>query len=241
MLEPYWHTLAVAVVKDLQKRPQICQSLCDLLGIGVPDLLRMTQFFTIPFLVLMKRRDTLQRIADANGASHDILSICSEKDQLAAILACLLLQPSSEPERMITSLLSEASSGFENIDLQEIFKSDPTRIAFELLKASGESDEDSKARARHGLHVLAEKIQRKGNKKYSAVALFFEESSLGIVQLLSEVIGQTKGPQPAWERRRCIGAIQEMAAIAKSHLCNALPQVRAKWCLAGEQSVNSGR
>ena len=185
----------------------------------------MTQFFTIPFLVSTRKRDILQRIADANGSQHDILTICSEKDQLAAILTCLLLQPSPEPENMILSLLSDASPGFDNIDLQEIFKSDPTRIAFELLKAAGEHDGDGKVRARRAVRVLAEKIQRKNSKKYDAVSVLFEESALGIIQLLSEVIAQTEGPQQLGERKRCIGAIQEMALVARSHLCNALPQV----------------
>ena len=185
----------------------------------------MTQYHTIPFLVLTKRRDLLQRIADANGPSHNIVSICLEKEQLAAILTCLLLQPSPEPGKMIIALLSEASPGFGNIDLQEVLKSDPTRIVCELLKAAGEPDEDIKQRARQGIHVLAERIQRKGSKKYGAVAIFFEESALGIIQLLSEVISQTKGPQQLRERKRCISAMQEMATIAKSHLCNALPQV----------------
>lgn len=185
----------------------------------------MTQFFTIPFLVLTKRKEILQRIAAANGPEHNIVSICSEKEQLAAILTRLLLQPSPEPEKMIVTLLSEISPGFGNIDLHEILKSDPTQIAAGLLKAAGESDEHTKDRARLGINVLADRIQRKSSKKYSAVAIFFEESALGIVQLLSEIISQTKGAQADWERRRCIGAIQEMAVIGGSHLCNALPQV----------------
>ena len=237
ILEPYWPTLAITVVRDLQKRPQICQLLSDLLGIGVKDFLRMTQYYTIPFLVLTKRRDILQRIADANGPPHSIVSMCLEKGQLAAILACVLLQPSPEPEKKIISLLSDASSGFENLDVQEIFKSDPTRIVVELLKAAGESDEDGKNRARQGISFLAERIQRKSSKRYGAVAILFEDGALGIVQLLSEIIGQTKCSQQLWERKRCIGAIQEMALIARSSLCNALPQVSFLGCLDFHQII----
>ena len=225
LFEPYWRTLAVAIVVDLSKRPQICQQVCDLLGIAVQRFLVMTQSYTIPFLILTKRRDILQRIAAANGPDDSIMSICLEEEQLAAILASLLLNTSSEPDATIASLLSEASPEFRDIDIQEIFRSDPTRIAFELLKAAGGSNEGIQLRARQGISVLAERVQRKGSKKQDAVAVFFEESALGIVQLLSEIISQTKGPQPISDRKGCIGALQQMAIIAKSHLCNALPQV----------------
>lgn len=225
LFEPYWPTIAILIVKDLQRRPQICQSVCDLLGMGVQDFLRLTQFHTIPYLILTRSRDILQRIANANGGNKDLVSICSESSQLAAILARLLLHLSPDPENMIMSLLSEVSPEFSKIGPQDIFRSDPTRIAFELLKVAAESEENTKLKAHQGITTLAERIERKSSKKYSAVALFFEESALGIIQLLSEIIGQTKGPRPSWERRRCIGAIQEMAVLAKSHLCNALPQV----------------
>ena len=48
---------------------------------------------------------------------------------------------------------------------------------------------------------------------------------LGILALLSETMNDTKGPQPVMEKKRCLGAIREMIRVAKSHVCNGLPQV----------------
>ena len=231
LLEPYWRTIAVSIVKDMHKRPQVAQSTSDLLGVSVTNFLRITQFYTIPYLVLTKRKDVLQRIADSNGPNHSIVSLCMEREQLAAILACLLLQPAQDPEHLVISLLSEASPDFAKSSLTEIFKADPTQLAYELLKAASEPNEDIKARAHSAIQLLAEKTHRrhsssKGHpKKHAMVGIFFEECALGVMQLLSDVVSQHRMNQSVSERKRCIGAIQEMAILAKSHLCNALPQV----------------
>ena len=225
LFAPYWPSLAVVIVKNLQRRPQICQFICDLLGLGVHDFLRLTQFHTIPYLVLTKEHDILQRIALSNHGNTDLVSICSESAQLAAILARLLLHLSPDPENTIVSLLSEVSPEFAKISPLDIFRSDPTRIAFELLKVAADSEENLRAKAHQAIITLVKKIQRKSSKSHMAVILFFEESALGILQLLSEVISQSKEPRPDWERRLCVRAVREMAILARGHLCNALPQV----------------
>lgn len=225
LFEPYWRTLAITIIKDLQSRPQICQTVCDLLGISISNFLKLTQFHTIPYLILQKQHEILRRIAEANGTDFGLLEICSNSEQLATILANILLQPSQDTEVMISSLLSQVSNGFTNIDPRELLRSDPTRIAFELLQVASGLDPEDKARARHGLGVLAENTQRKPSKKYSAIDMFFQENSLGIMQFLSAVVSQIKGPYSISDRRRCVGAIEEMALVAGHHLLNALPQV----------------
>lgn len=147
LFEPYWRTIAVTVVKDLQSRPQIAQRVCELLGLirGVPDLLALTKSHTIPYLVLTKKRDILQRIADTDDGNHSIKSICGAADHLASIIACLLMQPSPDPEAMIRSLLCEASPDFADFHLMEIVKAYPTLITFELLKFAGEGDDTKTA------------------------------------------------------------------------------------------------
>ena len=225
LFEPFWRTLAITIVKNLYSRPQICQTICDLLGISISSFLKLTQFHTIPYLILQSEYEILRRITEANGTNVDLLDICSNSEQLAIILANILLQPSQDPEAMIGSLLSQISKGFVGIDPKELLRSDPTRIAFELLQVASGPDSEDKARARRGLEVLAENTQRKPSKKYSAIDMFFQENSLGIMQFLSAVVSQIKGPYSISDRRRCVGAIEEMAVIAGHHLLNALPQV----------------
>jgi len=43
--------------------------------------------------------------------------------------------------------------------------------------------------------------------------------------LLSDIIGEKNGLQSLSEKKRSIGAIRELIKLAKSHVCNALPQV----------------
>lgn len=130
----------MTIIKDLQSRPQIAKRVSDLLAIDVSQLLRMTQYHTIPFLILTKRRDILQRIADISE-QKSIKAICMEPVQLAAILSSLLLQYSTNVESMISLALIEVSTEFKDFDLIEAANSNPMLIAFELLKAAGEMEE----------------------------------------------------------------------------------------------------
>ena len=59
------------------------------------------------------------------------------------------------------------------------------------------------------------------------IGTFFEIFVLGIMASFSEVLNETKGPQPTSEKKRCLGAIRAMIDLAESHICNGLPQVRA--------------
>lgn len=55
---------------------------------------------------------------------------------------------------------------------------------------------------------------------------FFENHVLGIMAHLSDTINECKGPQIMADKIRCLRAIQEMMKVARSHVNNALPQVR---------------
>ena len=230
LFQPYWRTVAIAAVKDLNKRPQICQQLGDLLGMSVPGFLKHTQFYTIPYLIVTRSQDSLQRIAEANGPESTIAAICLEPSQLATTLAYIMVQPSLDQKSTILTLLSAASPDFARADISEFFRAEPLGIAFELLKIAGDHEDSSRRRAREALKFLAENTPRRSNpprgssKKPNVIGWFFEEGALGIMQQLSDGISEAKGPQPLSDRLLCVGAIQEMISLAKSHLCNALPQ-----------------
>ena len=67
---------------------------------------------------------------------------------------------------------------------------------------------------------------RSSGRKTEVLGPFFETHVLGIMAYLSDTINDGKGPQPMPEKQRCLGAIREMIKLARSHLSNALPQVR---------------
>ena len=144
LFAPFWRTIAVTVVHDLHRRPQIAQQVSDLLAMSVSEFLSLTQVHTVPYFVLIKRQDILQRIADASGQS--IMALCREHNNLAAILSCVLLRTSSDVESLVMNLLDAVSPGFSNVDCAELLKSEPQATASELLRARGEFDEASKSK-----------------------------------------------------------------------------------------------
>ena len=152
LFDPYWRTVATTVVKDLHARPQIIQRICELLNIKVPEFLILTQTYTIPYLISAKKWPVLQRIADARSPEYSIWSLCTEPANMAAILAYLLLQPSTDVEHMVMASLYEASPDFKKFDLEKAINSVPIPIACELLKVAGEEDEEKKSRVSTKCH-----------------------------------------------------------------------------------------
>ena len=255
LFAPYWRTIAVTVVQDIHRRPQIAQQISDLLAMSVSEFLSMTQIHTVPFFVLTKKQDILQRIADACGQS--IMVLCREHNNLAAILSCVLLRTSSDLEGLVMALLNAVSPEFRNVDCADLLKSEPQSTASELLKAAGENDEikrpkvsrfllgsvrgrSNPLKAHQALHFLAEithgrSVSGRGSaRKMDSIGPFFESHVLGIMALLADTINDGKGPQPILEKIRCLGAIREMIKLAKSYVSNGLPQVRIfHFCFLG--------
>lgn len=153
---PYWRTIAPSVVKDLLRRPQVAQHLSDLLSMRVSEFLCLTQVYTIPFLVLTKKRDILQKIADACGCT--IMPLCMDHNNMAAILSCILLQVSEDTENVIMALFNAASPDFSQIDHVELIRAEPILTASELLKAASEDNPGLKSRVSTDLLCFAKSL-----------------------------------------------------------------------------------
>ena len=246
LFAPYWRTIAVTVVQHIHRRPQIAQHVSDLMAMSVSDFLSTTQAHTVPYFVLTKKQDVLQRIADACGQS--IMVLCRDHNNLAAILSCVLLRTSSDVESLVMALLNAVSPEFGNVDCADLLKSEPQATAAELLRAAGEDDEikrpkvsrhfqryvglrSNRLKAHQALHFLAEithgrSVSGRGMARdMDCIGLFFEAHVLGIMALLADTINDGKGPQPILEKIRCLSAIREMIRLAKRHVSNGLPQV----------------
>lgn len=137
LFAPYWRSIAVSAVQDLQRRPQIVQQLSELLAIQVKEFLVLTQTYTVPYFVLRKKHDILQRIAEACGQS--IMTVCREHANMAGILAGILLQCEGDVEGLVVGLLSVASPEFAHIDYAELLKSEPQATVAELLKNASDT------------------------------------------------------------------------------------------------------
>jgi serine/threonine-protein kinase ATR len=149
LFKPYWRNIAVTVVKDLQSRPQKAQQVADLLRMSVSQMLLLTQFDTIPYLVLTKRSDVLRKIAAARNPPASVKDIITHpKRTFAAVLALLLRQQSADAEETVMETLRESAPEFAELDLRGLVNTDPPLIAFELLKATADADETTKVKVR---------------------------------------------------------------------------------------------
>ncbi|EAA61621.1 hypothetical protein AN6975.2 [Aspergillus nidulans FGSC A4] len=230
LFRPFWRTLSVTVVKNLQSRPYMAEQLCDLLGMTVDDFLRLTEVYVLPHLVLWRKREVIARIGCTYKDAKTPFDICSEKDNLAAILAFLLCQPSSEPQKMIMSTLSAVDPAFNGRTLAELVRIEPILIACDLLKGLGDSEDEKGAKFQQALRILASLVPRKSayaSKKSNLVGHFIEEHVLGIITQFAHAINDFQIRQPLVEKKRNIMAIGAMIKVAPGHVSSALPQICA--------------
>ena len=155
LIKPFWRSIGITVIKDLQTRPQKAQQLSELLGLSVNQMLLMTRAETLPYLVLTKKKETLQRIALARGTS--VQDICTQpRKNLVGILALLLRQPSNDIEKTAMDILVEIAPAFQENgnNFSSWIKLEPVLVACELLKAAAEEDSAKKPQVRSPSSLL---------------------------------------------------------------------------------------
>lgn len=234
LCRPFWSSIAPSAVRDLLSRPQKVQSLCELLRIDIDRFLVLTQHYTIPTLVLTRKRDILQRIAAARGKGESIHQLCVQPaTNLAAILALLLNQPVADPEGEALQCLSDVSPTFRGIDLTSIVKIDPVLAACEMLKHCGDSAEAQKPQSYRAIQIFANLAERapgqtrgqsRSNKR---VTEFFDAHVLGIMTHFSHVLEDAQGAVLVSEKLRCVQGVKDMIQLTKSHASVALAQIKA--------------
>lgn len=150
MFRPYWRILGFSVIKDIINKPQKAQQLADLTEQTVRQLLVLTQPYTLPHLVLTKRRDIIEKIAQARKVSvAEVLT--QPRNNLAKILALLLSQsvPDVESHAMETlAAIEPAVREGSNNKLEALVALDITGVAIEILMLSAEREQTKKAPVR---------------------------------------------------------------------------------------------
>ncbi|KAL2181037.1 phosphatidyl inositol 3-kinase-like protein [Thermothelomyces heterothallicus CBS 202.75] len=248
LFEPFWGNLAFSVVKDLVTKPQTAQLVADLMQISVSDLLRMLQKHALPWLVLTKKREVIQKIAEARG-DKEIWETCMDANNLPSILSLLLIQDAPDIAAHTMSLLGHISPRVNSFELAELLRTDPLTIALELFKAAADASEARKARVgpiRYGRDIketnstqvrealttiallLADQKDKDKKKKSQVVGRYLQQHALGLTARLSEVINDPwLMHPPVSEQRRCLGAMEEMIRVCNSFVCIARPQISA--------------
>ncbi len=143
LFAPFWPSLAFSVVKDLVSKPQTARLVADLMQMSVPGLLLLIQKHALPWLVLTKKRDVVQKIAEARG-EPETWQTCIAPANLPSIMALLLSQDVPDIAEHTMSLLAHTTPRVEGLELVELLRTDPLPIALELFKISAGANEARK-------------------------------------------------------------------------------------------------
>ncbi|KAK3693605.1 hypothetical protein B0T22DRAFT_401698 [Podospora appendiculata] len=233
LFQPFWPSLAFSVVKDLISQPQTTRMVAELLQISNPALLRLLQVDALPWLVLAKKQDVIQKIAEVRGETES-WQPCLDSLNLPSILALLLIQDTPDVAEYSMSLLKQVSPHFDGFELVELLRTDPLNIALQLFKAAGEADEARKARVRAALAKMATLLtvvddkEKKPPKKAHLIGRFLQHHALGMVARLSETINDVfEFHPPVLSQRNCLAAMEELIRVCNSYCCIARPQISA--------------
>lgn len=232
MFAPFWRSVAPAVVRDSLICPQRLQQLSDLLGLkgGVDEFLVLTQSYTVPFLVLTKKHDVLQRLVQASYGTETVEQLITEpRKNLTCVLTLLLLE-SGNSEHNAAVLLQDAAPNLKG-RFVDLVKLDPMSPFCEILKAAGDHDDAKKEKAYGAIDLLARLTKRKSKSQADIaepLADFLTEYILGIMAHFTDIIDNLKDQLSLSEKRRALTAIEHLLKLANSsHIDLAFPQVRA--------------
>ncbi|KAL6169979.1 serine/threonine-protein kinase M1 [Exserohilum turcicum] len=240
LISPYWKVIGFSVIRDIINKPQKAQQLADLTEQSVRQLLVQTQSDTLPHLVLSKRRDIIEKIAQARKASViDVLTY--PRVNLAKILALLLSQPVADVERTAMETLAAVEPAIRdgnNNRLESWVALDITGVAIEILMLAADQEGVRKKPFYNAFTTLAtlapetKSGPRKSTSKTKNLDAFCETHILGIIAYFSNIIETPSSPGKAVrhtmpERKRCIAAIGDLISLAQYSVNGALPQIRA--------------
>ncbi|KAI1460108.1 phosphatidyl inositol 3-kinase [Annulohypoxylon moriforme] len=229
--EPFWRFLAFSATKDLTSRPKLTKLLAELLDMTIPELLLYLQKYALPWLVLTKKRDVIQKIAEARN-EEEIWRPCLDEANLGPILALLLTQDAPDIQQYCMDLLKHISPHLnESGGLLELLRIEPIGTTLELLKAAGDADEDRKAHIRGVLNKVASMMLAGSgelkSKKVHASGPFLQKYALALMAGLTQVINDVSNRTPSQERKRHIKAMEEMIRTGKHYIRIARPQISA--------------
>lgn len=140
LFEPFWKSLAYVTTKDMIRRPQRSRAVAELLQMSVNELLLLIQAHALPWLVLDKKKDIIQKVAEARQEKETWQPLM-DSTNLAATLSLLLVQDTDDIEAFVKSRLTEISSHFQALPLADLFQSEPVLIIMELLKTASDGDQ----------------------------------------------------------------------------------------------------
>jgi serine/threonine-protein kinase ATR len=230
LLSPFWSSIAPEVIKNLMTCPQRPQLLSDLLDLrnGVDEFILLTQSETVPFLILTKRHEILNRVVQAKrgGGTVEKFIVESHKNR-ACILARLLLEAEGSVNHAI-SLLQQSAPKLRT-PFAEMVEMEAVMIACEILKAVGDWPEPRKSKARDAFNLLAVLVQDvvPANSKADVEPhlAFVDDYGLGIMAYFTDITEKAKIYVTVSEKLRALRAIEQLIIIAGSHIDMLLAQV----------------
>ncbi|TWU75172.1 serine/threonine-protein kinase M1 [Metarhizium rileyi] len=210
------------------QRPQRSRAIAELLQISVNELLLLVQTHALPWLVLDKRHDVIQKFAEARQEKDTWMQIM-DGSNLAATLALLLVQETDDIEKFTKSRLDEISPHFHPQSLLELFRSEPVLIALELFKMAAGADENKRTLAHRALRFVSTTISSTNkdtkSKKGNVIGRVFQHHILGLMARLTDVINDSVSSPPLiMEQRSALATLEEMIKVCKQHVRIARPQ-----------------
>lgn len=239
LILPFLPSLAVGMAQQIAKKSVLGIALPELLGISGGEILVRTAPYTVPYVLTYYLKDVVKEISRyAKVPKHEILV-----QEMPRILAVMLTteeycENGEFNAPRVLEVLSVCDAHFKNASLSSLIGAQTVRVVWEVCKHYDGSNFDRVvavvayvvrlALLKPGnpeTKVRLETTRKPGNLEIKVLETYFQTALLGLVQLFSEVVRDTRGKTPTMEKIRSLSAVEFLSKAAKDQMVTALPQV----------------
>jgi serine/threonine-protein kinase ATR len=218
---PFWPTISVLVVKQMEEKKSLLARFSELLEITVSDFLYRTLPFTVPYLVLSRRYDLVSTIASACGSTAKRVYL----EHVPVILAVLLTQNVDHPGDFAEERWLEADVSFSRVSFPDVVGSNMVGLTFEILKLYDGDDDPKTARIRHALEYIASLKSGRDPAPSELPELFRESDVVELVAMFSDTVRNISGRKPDTTKLQCLKGISMMIQCCGDRFVCAVPQI----------------
>lgn len=259
LVNPFLPNLSLTLAQQIANKTIFGSIIPGFLNLSANDILVRTIPYTVPYLLTYYSKDVIKEIAKVSKMSKftlvsqvlpKIISVMLTSEQY---LSVKIEKEMIVDQNQIMEILSIVDHQFKSKRFEQLIE--PVQTIWELCKMYSYGLSSNELLIKNAIIYIIKVVDLKRNPDSSKMDIlrrynlmtpqneeddkilqnYFKGSLLGVIQLFSDVVKNTRGKTPYLEKVRSLTAIEFLVQISGNEVITALPQI----CISLQKSIGS--